>query len=334
MSSFVYKRKIGLYHVLSMSMYAKANKEIFTNRGRMLGANAYAEQQIFSRQKELEVLMPRLLSVSPNSGNWQHLLQKYFSSINRDIAMSGENLNISLVYDIGDQSRKLEINKVIEEAKAKKKEITTSQQLAEYCEDKKLANSNIYTREDDSYKVSEPENFEDYILWRYLTHHGEVANSKDLVSKAPKKIRFYMESELDRKVNAKRLYETKRNINKYKLKIEDDTALRNALCIIFNIQSGDEVDQLMTLDSIAESDPEKFLEAVSDKKIIDKANVQSMITSGVLLKYGNSGLIVDAEDPEKIIGDSLDQAISFMANPNNAAIVSSIKARHKHLINR
>lgn len=334
MSSFVYKRSIGLYHVLNMSMYAKANKEIYVNRGKMLGSNAYAEQQIFSRQKELEVLMPRLLSVSPNSGNWQQLLQKYFYSINRDVPMSGYQLNISLIYDINDQGKKADIAKVIEEAKVKKVEITNSEQLADYCETKKFDISDVYVREDTAYKVATPEDFEDYILWRYLTYHGEVANAKELVGKAPKKIRFYMESEQDRKVNAKKLYETKRNVNKYRLKIEDDSALRKALCIIFNIQSDDEVDQLMTLDTIADGDPERFLEAVTDKKIIDKANIESMIATGVLLKYGNSNLIVDAEDRERIIGENLNEAISFMANPTNAAIVGAIKARHKHLINK
>lgn len=332
--SFTYKRSVGLYHVLSMSMYAKANREIYTNRGKMLGANAYAEQQIFSRQKELEVLMPRLLSVSPNASNWQQLLQKYFNSVNLDVPTSGKQLNISLIYNISDSNKAAEIKKIVDEAKTKTITITTSEQLANYCEEQKGKIKDLYTREDNTYKVAEPEDFADYVLWRYLTYHGEVANSKELVSKAPKKIRFYLESEIDRKVNAKRLYEIKRKVNKYRLKLEEDSTLRQALCIIFNITSKDEMDQLMNLDSIADGDPEKFLEAVTDKKIIDKANIENMIATGVLLKYPNSGLIVDAEDNERIIGSSLDEAISYMSNPSNAAIVTAIKARHKHIITR
>lgn len=332
--SFTYKRSINLYHVLNLSIFAKTNKEIYTNRGKMIGANAYAEQQIFSRQKELEVLMPRLLQVGVNSATWQQMLQKYFHSIQKDIPLSGLSLNISLVYDINDDNKKVEIAKVISAAKSKTIDIKTSEDLANYCEDEKLSNRNIYTREDSAYLVANPENYEDYVLWRYLTYHGEVANSKELVGNAPKKIRFYLESEQDKKINAKKLYEAKRKVNKYRLKIEEDSALRKALCIMFNIQAKDEIDQLMTLDSIADGDPEKFLEAVSDKKIIDKSNIESMISSGVLTKYPNSGLIVDAEDKEVVIGETLDEAISFMSNPSNLVKVNAIKARHKHLINQ
>lgn len=335
-ATYIYKRQVNILHHLILSTYNKVNQEHYAGRSRILGASQAAENAMFARQDMLNSVMPEILHVSTNSANWYGLLQNYFSNTFVEIPANGKELNTSLVFEIDPQNevKKKYVRGIIEEAKKKNVEIKSSKDLAEYIDSLRLkakSEEELVRIEDEIWKYAKPENIEDYVLWRYCWFHGEIANNKMLIGKSPKKIKFYLEDELDRDRFKKEAFMKNSKINKLLVKMEEDEDLSYAMCSMLGITATNKIDMAMGLQAEADNHPDRFVELAEDNKLQMKANIQRMIDYGVLRKLVNSGVIVDAEDSEIILGNSYDEVITYFNYEKNKAKVSELKNRYNHL---
>jgi hypothetical protein len=336
-NKYVVKRQVTILQHIVLSSFNKINREHYVSRPKPLGCDIRAEKSMYDWQDGLRVLMPQVLGVSPNSSKWFDLIKDYFSSIFVDIPSDGKVLNTTLVYHLNptNETQQAEVKKLTQELKGKDFTIKDAKSIAEYYEGLKEkarlggeANEDEVLRlEKDSFKYATPENIEDYLLWIYCLRHGKVANTKQLISKSPSKIEFFLESMEDRLLAKKTMANTNRKVRRLLAKVDEDKELRGALVHILGIKSTTEEDIILDIEAYSDKNPEAFINAVEDKTLIQKAYIQELINYGVLIKSPHSSLISDAEDREIVIGTSYDDAISYINAVANKAKASEFKNR-------
>jgi hypothetical protein len=59
--------------------------------------------------------------------------------------------------------------------------------------------------------------------------------------------------------------------------------------------------------------------------------IEKYISSGILKRLDNTHIITDGQNPQIIIGNTLDEALTFFANQINKDVVAEYEARFKAL---
>lgn len=81
------------------------------------------------------------------------------------------------------------------------------------------------------------------------------------------------------------------------------------------------------------ADPVNFTGKYNDGNIAVRAWIEGMITTGVLKQYGKRIIDPEAEEANKEIAASMEEAIFFFENEDNSAIVTALKARQQEANN-
>jgi len=200
----------------------------------------------------------------------------------------------------------------------------------------------IWNIEADHYKVGTPINPFEYLLWKYCLVYGDVANEFSFANKSTK-IRFYLSSEdAKRELERIKIKTTNQAMAAYLKIIASRNEVINILFamglgdIIFNIAktaSGEDLDlQLhVLLKNEMDKDPAKFIASASDKNVAYKGLVEKYIAYNVLRRLQGTNIIVDYSDSAKVIGSSLEDAVSYFNNKENAAYISELETKFKDL---
>ena len=81
-----------------------------------------------------------------------------------------------------------------------------------------------------------------------------------------------------------------------------------------------------SLYDLKEKDHKKFFKIVSDKHLEMKAEVEEMVTAGVLRKIGNQIIFID-----EILGDTMDDTIIHLKDKKNSGKLTILRAKLKEL---
>lgn len=184
-----------------------------------------------------------------------------------------------------------------------------------------------------------PLNVADYILWRYCLVYSKVANDFSKAYASPN-IDFYLFNK-DAEIKDKKIVLATRqkafalfnqNIGDrdwvdYMLRVliaPDKTSkvkLRDLVTI-----SEDEKD--IILDGYMQNTPDKFLTLGNDKNLEMKSFIELGISCGKLVRIPNTDTItLDGVT----LGNSLDESVGFLNNPQNADTLRTLKAQVKTL---
>lgn len=317
------------------SSFELRNKKAFKTDFLRLGSAIRPVNALLSRSEELRVLLPTVLGVSPNDSSWQERVSTYLNDFLLEIPIQGLNFDTSYTLDLGNPALKTHIDELISKLKKNGKiKDETGSALEE------IVLSEIKTlKEEELYKYVTFYNIPDYISWRYCLLSSKVANKVEDVDKSVN-IQFYLTSDSERKaIKAARTKIKSEAMAKYTALIgsSDSSKIDNVIVASgrvfdyseFKALSKDDKETILL--ELVESDPKKFIDIVSDKHLNYKALIIIYQWMNILKTLPNSSVIVDASNPERIVGNNINDAISYFSNDTNKGILSEWNAKYRSL---
>lgn len=328
--SITINKKATIQWKLNPSYFKNANKENLSEPRRYLGSAKRAVDSMLAKGELLRDLMPNILGLDPNSNssNWTSAVKNYWDSLSVIIRPEGKELDLSFTYSV--DSNKPEVVKLVET-----KKIKSDQDLVDYVNGTK--NGVRVVDEEDKFRYGTPISPEDYLLWLYTLNYKDVANTMEDVNKS-KDIRFYVEFEGDvEQIKRESFLKSKKASELFSQLIKNEEQVDNMIYMFDEDPSTFElpVDKQIFIQSKALTDTDKFISYCEDKSLDTKALIERLIKKGVLNRLVNTQIIVDADDPEFVIGNTSHEALLFFKSdkPSNVAKVKEYIIKLKTLTN-
>ncbi len=358
-------RIIWIYWKTVNNSYAYANRTVLVEPPRKIGSSITSVNKITSNTEEQSVLMSDVLSVSPTSPDWNKVLKSYWNSISQEVPKSGKKLEIGFMYDIDSFAKKKYIDIINRNIYSEKGKLVNDKDLNDYIDNKitaaihvfnksviianKLSNEKakdsaltdayfkkyaiIIAAESERYKVGTPINAFEYMLYRYCLVYRDVANEFSLKDKS-NNIRFYLHSDIDiKKYKELKLQNERDRMNLYLKMIKSVSSVENTLYAMGfgNEIPSEDIDKFTMLDEKSKSDTSKFINIANNSHLETLGLIEKYIKYGIINRFEGSQIIVDGNDPTIIIGNNLDEVLSWFNNKSNNATVSEYSIRFKNL---
>ena len=323
-------RPINLIHKTNPDAFRLMNKDVFDDLGGRLGSVQGAVKTILSPQFEdmLKVLMPTILTISPSDPAWYKKVANYWNSFGLKVPIGGVILETGFNFDLGDRMREKAIKEAIVNAAKTKFEIKSDDDLKLYVLNPKNVN------EFDKYKYASPINVEHYLTWIFCLGHREVAKHADHINKSVK-INFLLidprEIEDTRRVQHTKTIEATK---KYLEIITDREKVKDILYILKEDASAlVDIDADVKLKQYADKSPTEFIKIVNDPTTNTKAKIERYCVKGILKRLPNSSIIVDANDNSVVIGNTIDEAVTYFSSESidKIAKVKEFQTRYAQL---
>ena len=285
------------------SSFELRNKDAFKTDFLRLGSAIRPVNELLSRSEEMRVLLPTVVGVSPIDSSWQERITTYLNDFLLEIPVHGLEFDTSYVLDLGNPALKSNIDELIGKLKKADKIKNETGSELEAIVLKRIKELD----ETELYKYVTFVNIPDYISWRYCLLSSKVANKVEDINKSVN-IQFYLTSDSERKA-----------LKAARTKLRTD-ALKKYTELINNPNS-----------ALIDSDPQKFISIVDDKHLEMKAKITIYLWMNIIRQLPNSSIIVDASNPENVIGNNINDAISYFSNDNNKGIVAEWNAKYRSL---
>ncbi len=328
--SITINKKATIQWKLNPSFFKKVNQDNIIEPRRYLGSAKKAVDSMLAKGELLRDLMPNILGLDPNSNssNWTEAVKNYWDSLTVIISPAGKQLNLSFTYSV--DSNKPEVLKLVES-----KKIKSDQDLVDYVNGTK--NGVRVVEEEDRFRYGTPESPEDYLLWLYTLNYRDVANVMEDANKS-KDIRFYIEFEGDTEAIKRDLFVKTNKANELFIQLVKDESKLDNMIYMYDTNPSDfelPVDKQIFIRSKVESDPDTFIKLYEDKSLESKALIERLIKKGILNRLVNTQIIVDADDPEFVVGNTNHEALLFFKSdkPSNVAKVKEYQIKLKTLTN-
>jgi len=349
--------------------YAYANRDRLAELqiNKTIGSAISSVNKMMANSEEQRVLMQDVISISPNSSEWNKQLKYYWNSFSVDIPENGKELEVGFVYDIEALDKQDYISRINKGFDKEKDKLTSDADLKRYIDKRiesvvysfqnaiKAAQSiknnqsrqkaidnayrvkydNIVKLEGERYKVGNPIDAFDYMLYRYCLVYGDVANDYTLVSKSPK-IRFYLHSEEDIKKLKKSKQQTDKTRLKALLDVTDSVdAMENLLYAMgkADIIPQDDVELYEMVEGLSKSDTAEFLRIANNKDLKILGAIEKYVASGIFVRHPGSTAVFNATNLETPLGNNIDEVLTYFKNPANKAVVKELETKYKNLVN-
>lgn len=174
-----------------------------------------------------------------------------------------------------------------------------------------------------------PAHIEDYLIYTWACNHPLVAHSKQEMLNDRRKQFYIYDPEKEITRTNQEVKNTKLAYKEFLALSEDDTKMDMAIRLL----SGEDPVKMTAemkenrLDILLKQNPTKFLKVVTDPDLEVRAEIEVMVTKGILRKQGASYLYMDST-----IGDSLAEAVSFFKNDRNSETILDLRSRLKQIV--
>lgn len=323
------KRKVEIRWKYNPSAFDKINNNVLGESLNKIGSGVTAVSKMITgiNGEMLRMVMPTILNADAESRevNWDARVKDYWDSLSVSIPSGGKILETGFNFSISDYKRR-EFIKALD--------VKTDKELADYVMSSKV-------EEQERWKYGEPINPSDYLLWRYCFVYRHVANSFLDVNKSPN-IRFYLYTPEERDKARKAELKAKNDSLKAYMKFIDKAELddyNDILSILVpndirDIVSNKDIEEKQaSLMDIVTSKPDVFVSTVSDKSLKLKATVARLSAFGVIKQLPNSTVYVEAADPSVVIGNNMNEAVTFLSNDKNKVKINELTAKYKSIVN-
>ena len=255
--------------------------------GTQLGQNGRVRRPLSLIEEE--ILLPDIIRVSADDVNFIKEVEKYFEEFSISIPPEGVKLNIAT------NLRKIKID-------------------------------------DEEQEIAYPVEPEDYIKYLVLKRSNYVAPNPESIYSSPR-YTCYLE-DLDASLKqqqdtVKIKLKASRLVEELITNSSDVTAkkIKSILEVSRDIHQMDLFDSsvpelTLKIVKFAEKHPEEFYKIATDETLEYKTLIISAVERGYLQKSGNS-IINESE----VIGDNLDAAAAYLANPTNSNVLVRLKAK-------
>ena len=172
-----------------------------------------------------------------------------------------------------------------------------------------------------------PINVDDYLTYRFALKHPHCANSKEEMLSNN---RFYLhDPKRDEMEKAKRT-RLKKDADKEYIKASNDEKTMSRLIRLLSDIKPENLnrDQKETmLYELKDKHPAKFIKIARDKDLEMKAEIEEMVSAGVLRKIGNQVIFID-----EVLGETTEDTIVFMKNKKNSGTLTTLRAKLKEVV--
>tara|TARA_R110000824_G_scaffold60763_3_gene162188 strand:+ start:13740 stop:14549 length:810 start_codon:yes stop_codon:yes gene_type:complete len=168
----------------------------------------------------------------------------------------------------------------------------------------------------------------DYIKYRFAIKHPHVALTEaEMISNFSK--RFYIQDlTRDDKVKNNQI-QLKKDADREFIKLSSSD---KNMARVLRLMSSVNPDRLTkeqienSLYELKDSKPKEFLRITRDKNLELKAEIDEMITAGVLRKIGNQVIFID-----EVLGDTMDDTVVHLKDKKNSGKLTILRAKLKEL---
>ena len=176
-------------------------------------------------------------------------------------------------------------------------------------------------------KDDRPYNIDDYLTYRFCLKHPHVADSKeDMVSNN----RFYLHDPKRDEMEKAKKVRLRKDADKEFIIASDNEKTMDRLIRLLSKSKPENLnrDQKETLlYEIKGKEPAKFIKVCRDKNLEIKAEIEEMVSAGVLRKIGNQIIYID-----EVLGETMDDTIVYMKNKKNSGTLTTLRAKLKEVI--
>jgi len=168
----------------------------------------------------------------------------------------------------------------------------------------------------------------DYIKYNFALRHPHVALTKEEMNKDYSK-RFYIQ-DLSREDKVKNnSIQFKKDADKEFIKASSNPkSMKRILRLMSDVNpdrmTSEQIEN--ALYEIKNTSPKKFIRVAIDKNLELKAEIEEMVSAGVLRKIGNQVIFID-----EVLGDTIDDAVVHLKDKKNSGKLTILRAKLKEL---
>ena len=326
------KRAVTISLVKNYSAYRKINMKTLGQKHEVIGSSVTSSRVLSSNKGEVEAYFPQLVGLSPSNPEFIGRVKAYLCNIQMLVNNENATLNTSFIYD--HKRDYLEIAKQEEYINAEYDKVDRANTSAIKEALRKKIDA-LNTLESTRYKYGHPENLEQYLMYRHCLLYRDVAKDMALINEDPT-IRFYIKDEAKEAQRQKKLVEEKKYAMKHFVELCGTVDKFNAVFVQVAINSGmilneavskpkDEKENILI--NYVNENPDKFNKIVSDKNVITKAFIETLIMRGELVRSEYNQQISTADGT--FIGSNMNEAVAYFNNPNNSAVKNAYENKLK-----
>jgi len=326
-------RPIYIMRKESTSAYFARNVKYIPEVKSRIGSSINAVSKIKENMQEWYKYMPSLLNVRSEADSFGKMFDLYLNNISHIVSEGGDKLETGFIFD----------NQKAADAHAKAsaaihEEFNKSDRNTPELRDRafKIRDEKLVALEQRQYKVAVPIKVDEYILWRYCIHYGDVANDIALINKSGA-IRFYLQDPSAERYKQEVMFNLRKDATvKYVKLIQDMEKINKVLWVYLDgavdITSLNEMEKVDRVEAFKNENPSQFVKVIEDKDLELKSTIQMMIHFGILRKLAGSDVIVDENND--VIGNNMREALVFFKNSErNKPAITKFSAKLKSYIN-
>jgi hypothetical protein len=173
-----------------------------------------------------------------------------------------------------------------------------------------------------------PFNREDFLKYKFALKHPQVAlNKSDMSSKH----RFYIHDATRDLIKKNNEIQVRKDADKEFIKVtSDDKKMSRILRILTIDRNPDKMTLLQKENALYElknSDPKKFFKVATDTNLDVKAEIEELVSAGVLRRIGNQVVYLD-----EVIGETLEDSVVYLKNKKNSGTLTILRVKLKEAI--
>lgn len=320
---YIDHRIITISLVHNYSNYRKVNMKVLGQRKETIGSSITSCRILSSNRGEVEAYFPALIGLSPNNPNFITRVKAWLSNIQFVVNDNDAPLDISFVYNTKKDYLIFKAREDAIDAEYNKTDRTNTTKIKEAVKRRIDA---LNTLESEKYKYGHPVNLEQYIIYRHCLLYKDVAKDTALIN-SDSSLRFYIKDEAKEAEKKKKLTEEKIKAMRNFLELNGSDEKFNAVYVAIvslrkeNVSIAllkDRSEKTYVIMDFVNNNPDKFNKLISDKNIITKALIETLITRGELVRAEYNQQISSAEGT--FIGSNINEAVAYFNNPNNKEI--------------
>ena len=326
------KRTVTISLVKNYSAYRKMNMKVLGQRHEVIGSSVMSCRILSSNKGEVDAYFPQLIGLSPSNPEFIGRVKAYLSNIQMNVNNENATLNTSFVYN--HKKDYLAISKKEDAINAEYEKVDRANTSAIKEALKKKIDA-LNALESTKYLYGHPEDLEQYLMYRHCLLYRDVAKDMALINE-DSTLRFYIKDEAKEAQRQKKLVDEKKHAMKHFVELCGSESKFNAVFIQAAINKGlvlseaiakskDEKESIL-INYVNES-PDKFNKLVSDKNVVMKAFVETLILRGELVRSDYNQQISTADGT--FIGSNMNEAVAYFSNPNNANVKTAYENKLK-----
>uniref|UniRef100_A0AAU8MH37 Coat protein n=1 Tax=Geladintestivirus 4 TaxID=3233136 RepID=A0AAU8MH37_9CAUD len=329
---YIDKREIIIASVLNYSAYRRMNMAAIGKPRNMIGSSVNSVRKLMSNKGEVEHYFPELVGVASNNPEFITRVKNYLNNMFLDIRDTERTIDISFRYH--HKRDYLKIKEAEDRIWKKYNEVDRSNSAKLY-EAAVLRDNDLFNLESTKYQYGDPLNLEQYIIYRHCLNYPDVAKDEAFIN-SNANLRFYIKDVRKEEVRKEKLIKEQQSAMKHLVELQASpnktTAVYINYCVYNGISLADGLAknglmQTKELMDFATNNPRKFNDIVTDRKLMSKAFVETLIARGELIRSDFNQQISTPDGD--FIGANINDAIAFFDNPNNAGLKTKLENKLK-----